>query len=116
MDETRIDNLETQFAELRAGQRAIEGRLCRIEAGLEQTASREEVAVMQARLGQTATREDIVAINGRLDQSATKADMNDLRVEMYRAIADLKTWVVATTIAITGVVLAAAFGLHHWSG
>lgn len=84
MDETRIDNLETQFAELRNGQRVIEGRLCRIEANLEQT--------------------------------ATKADLYDLRAEMYKAIGEIKTWMVATLITIVGTVLAASFGLHHWSG
>jgi hypothetical protein len=82
MDETRIDNLESHSSEVRKVLHAVEERLCKIEA--------------------------------RLEQTVTKTDLSELRVEMYKAIAETKTWMLASMVTIIGVVLAALFGLQHW--
>ncbi len=103
MEDTRIDRLEGRLDELagemRTGFRAMETRLCKIEA----------------RLDQTATIADLRAVQLRLDQCATKTELGELRTEMYRMNAELKTWMLATMVTIIATSLAATVGLHHWS-
>jgi SMC interacting uncharacterized protein involved in chromosome segregation len=107
MEDTRIDRLEGRLDELavemRTGFRAVETRLCKIEARLDQMATNAELRAIEARL------------ESRLDQCATKAELGELRTEMYRMNAELKTWMLATMVTIIATSLAATFGLHHWS-
>lgn len=111
MDETRIDRLEVRFdelaAEMRSGFRAIDARLCKVESRLDQTATKAELSALEARMGQ---------LEIRLLQCATKSEVADLRNDMYRMNAEMKAWMLATTLTIIATTLAASFGLHHWSG
>lgn len=95
MEEARRDRIGLSVGELAAGMRAgfggVDTRLCKIEV----------------RLGKMEVR---------LDQTATKVDLNELRTEMYKANAEMKTWLLATMITIIGLFLVALFGLHHWNG
>jgi hypothetical protein len=90
MEETRIDRLEVRFdelaAEMRSGFREVDARLCKIES----------------RLGQLET------------EMATKLDLNELRIEMYKNNAEMKTWLLATMITINSLFFLALFGLRHW--
>jgi predicted nucleic acid-binding Zn-ribbon protein len=109
MEETRIDRLELRLddlaAEIRRGFQGVDARMCKIESQLDQTAT--TVGEIEVRLGKVETR---------LDQTATKVDLSDLRAEMYRMNAEIKTWMVATMVTIIGTFLVALFGLHHWNG
>lgn len=108
MDETRIDRLEAHFddlaAEMRSSFRAIDTRLCKIEARLDQTATKAELSALESRM------------NISLAQCATKSELADLRADMLRMNAEMKAWMLATTLTIIATSLAAIFGLHHWSG
>jgi hypothetical protein len=108
MDETRIDRLEVRFdelaAEMRSGFRAIDTRLCKIEARLDQTATKAELSALEARM------------EVRLAQCATKSEVDGLRADMLRMNAEMKAWILATTLTIIATTLAASFGLHHWNG
>jgi hypothetical protein len=107
MEETRIDRLEGRLDELavemRTGFRSVETRLCKIEARLDQMATNAELRAIAARL------------EARLEQCSTKTELGELRTEMYRMNAELKTWMLATMAIIIATSLAATFGLHHWS-
>jgi hypothetical protein len=107
MEETRIDRLEVWFdelaAEIRSGFRAIDARLCKVESRLDQTATKAEVSALEARIGQVETC---------LLQCATKSELSDLRNEMYRMNAELKGWMLATTLTI----IASSLAIQHWSG
>jgi hypothetical protein len=111
MEETRIDRLELRLdefaAEVRNGFRAVDARLCKIESRLDQTATTVALGKIEARLGQIGTR---------LDQAATKVDLIELRVEMYKSNAEMKTWMLATMVTIITTIVAAMFGVSHWSG
>ncbi|HEU4373434.1 MAG TPA: hypothetical protein VFS02_08090 [Telluria sp.] len=104
MEETRIDRLEGRFdelaAEMRSGFRAIDNRLCKIEAGLEQTVTKAELAALEGQM------------ELRLAQCATKSELNDLRNEMLRLNAELKAWMLATALTI----IASSLAIQHWSG
>ncbi len=109
MDDTRIDRLESRFdelaAEMRSGFRGVDTRLCKIESRLDQTAS--TVNDIEVRLGK---------VEVRLDFTATNSDLDNLRTEMYRNNAAMKTWLAATMITIIALFCVALFGLHHWNG
>lgn len=95
MEDTRIDRLEVRFdelvAEMRDGRREVDARLCKIESRL-------------------------ILVEARLDLCATKSDLHDLRIEIVKNNADIKTWMIATLLTIIAINLAALFGLHHWGG
>ena len=125
MEELRIDRLEARIDELagemRAGFRGVDLRLCKIETRMGMVETR--LGLVETRLDQTATKADLRAlesrfgiIEARLDQTATKTDLSELRGEMYKSNAELKTWMLATMVTIIGTFLVALFGLHHWSG
>jgi hypothetical protein len=118
MEETRIDRVEGRLddlaSELGAGFRAVDARLCRVEARQDQTDVR--LDLLEKRLEETATKADLRSLEVRLDQTATKADLNELRAEMYRMNGDVKNWMVATTLTLIATFLAALFGLQHWNG
>jgi hypothetical protein len=142
MEDMRIDRLEVQFdelaAEMRNGFRTVDMRLCKIESRLDQTATQAALSAVEDRLDQTATKAALSevesslkaalsaaeaglkaalsAVEARLEQTATKADMQDSRIEMYKNNADMKTWLLATMIAIIALFCVALFGLHHWNG
>jgi hypothetical protein len=109
MEDTRIDRLEVLLDELagefRSAFRAVDARLCKMEVRLDQTATK--VAEVEVRLG----RLEILH-----EQTATKLDLHDLRIEMYKNNAEMKTWLLATMITIIALFCVALFGLHHWSG
>jgi hypothetical protein len=90
MEETRIDRLEVRFdelsAEMRSGFREVDARLCKIESRL-----------------------------GRLEaEMAAKSDLNELRIEMYKNNAGMKTWLLATMITTNSLFFLALFGFRHW--
>ncbi|MET0858276.1 MAG: hypothetical protein ABWY27_16105 [Telluria sp.] len=140
MEETRIDRLEQRLdglvSEMRAGFRAVDTRLCRVESRLGQTDVK--LGAIGKRLDQTATKADLLALEfrfesrlgqtqtdlhavesrleSRLDQTATKEDLHELRTEVYRLNGEMKTWMIATTITLMTTFLVALFGLHHWNG
>lgn len=111
----RIDRLEVQFgelaAEMRSGFRDVDQRLCKIEARLEQTATKAALSEVEAGL-----KAALSAVQARLDQTATKAEIQDSRIEMYKNSADMKTWLLATMITIIALFCVALFGLHRWNG
>ena len=94
MEETHIDRLEVRFdtlvAEMRDGRREVDARLCKIESRLS-------------------------LVEARLDLCATKSDLHDLRTDMVKNNADIKTWMIATLLTIIAINLVAVFGLQHWS-
>lgn len=59
----------------------------------------------------------MTAIETRLDTIlptlATKADIGDIRVDMNKMNAEIKTWTLATMITIIGTMLAAIFGISQ---
>lgn len=95
MEETRIDRLEVRFdelaAEMRDGRREFGARLCKIESRLS-------------------------LVEARLDLCAPKSGLRDLRIDMVKNNADIKTWVIASLLTFIAINHAAVFGLHHWSG
>jgi hypothetical protein len=101
MEETRIDRLEVRFdelaAEMRSGFREVDARLCKIDVRL---------CKMESSLSQLQT------------VMATKSDLNELRnelrIEMYKNNAEMKTWLLATMITINSLFFLALFGLRHW--
>lgn len=110
MEETRIGRLEVLLDELagefRSAFRALDARLCKIELRLDQTATKAALGEVEVRL---ATREVLQ------EQNATKSDLHDLRIEMYKNNAEMKTWLLATMITIIALFIVALFGLHHWT-
>lgn len=48
-----------------------------------------------------------------LSNYATKADIGELRADMHKMNAEIKTWTLATMITIIGTMLAAIFGLSQ---
>jgi hypothetical protein len=110
MEETRIDRLEVllaQFAgEFRSAFRAVDARLCKIEARLDQTATKSALGEIEVRLAKMEVVQQ---------QNATKSDLHDLRIEMYKNNAEMKTWLLATMITIIALFCIALFGLHHWA-
>ena len=106
-----MDRLEVRFdelaAETRSGFRAIDARLCKVASRLDQTATTAELRALEVRMEQMGIH---------LLQCATKSEVADLRTEMYRMTAEMKAWMLATTLTISVTSLAAIFGLHHWSG
>ena len=76
---------------MRDGRREVDARLCKIESRLS-------------------------LVEARLDLCATKSDLDDLRIDMVKNNADIKTWMIATLLTIIAINLVAVFGLHHWSG
>ena len=109
MEETRIDRLEVLLDELagefRSAFRAFDARLCKMEGRLDQTATK--VTEVEVRLGKLEILHE---------QTATKSDLYDLRIEMYKNHAEIKTWLLATMITIIALFLLALFGFHHWAG
>lgn len=107
MEETRIDRLEVRFdglaAEMRSGFRAIDARLCKVKSRLDQTATKAESSALDARMGQ---------LEIRLLECVTKSEFADLRTEMLRMNAELKAWMLATTLTI----IASSLAFQHWSG
>jgi hypothetical protein len=85
MEDTRIDRLEVRFDEL----------------------------AVEMRSGFRAAGARLCKIEARLDQCATKAELGELRTEMCRMNAELKTWMQATMVTVIATTLAAMFGLHH---
>jgi SMC interacting uncharacterized protein involved in chromosome segregation len=77
--------------------------------------SRLDGLAVEMRTGFRAVETRLCKIEARLDQCATKAELGELRTEMYRMNAELKTWMLATMVTIIATSLAATFGLHHWS-
>lgn len=59
----------------------------------------------------------ITALETRLDAVlptlATKADVGDIRTDMHKMNAEIKTWTLATMITIIGTMLAAIFGISQ---
>lgn len=116
MEETRIDRLEVLLDELarefRSAFRAFDARLCKMEGWLDQTATKvaevaTKVAEVEVRLGKLEILHE---------QTATKSDLHDLRIEMYKNNAEMKTWLLATMITIIALFFLALFGFHHWTG
>ena len=58
-------------------------------------------------------RERLTRIEVRLDQTATKADIGEIRSDMHKMNAEIKTWTLATMITIIGTMLAAIFGISQ---
>ena len=63
---------------------------------------------MEARLTALETRLDTI-----LPTLATKADIGEIRVDMHKMNAEIKTWTLATMITIIGTMLAAIFGISQ---
>ncbi|WP_426175141.1 hypothetical protein [Massilia sp. TWR1-2-2] len=82
---------------------------------IERLESRLDELAVEMRTGFRAVETRLCKIDARLDQCATKAELGELRTEMYRMNAELKTWMLATMVTIIATSLAATFGLHHWS-
>jgi Mg2+ and Co2+ transporter CorA len=57
----------------------------------------------------------LTALEARLDTIlptlATKADVAEIRVDMNKMNAEIKTWTLATVLTIIGTMLAAIFGI-----
>lgn len=87
---------------MRSGFRSVDARLCKIESWLDQTAS--VVSDIEIRVGK---------VEVRLDYTATKSGLDNLRTEMYRNNAEMKTWLLATMITIIALFCVALFGRHH---
>lgn len=84
----------------------MDDRLDRIEQWLKQLAEQMqlELRAMDVRLGK---------IEARLEQMATKADINEIRAEMQKMNAEIKSWTLATMITIVGTMLAAILGISQ---
>jgi hypothetical protein len=63
---------------------------------------------MEHRMTALETRLDAI-----LPTLATKADMAELRGDMHKMNAEIKTWTLATMITIVGTMLAAIFGISE---
>lgn len=63
---------------------------------------------MEARLTALETRLDTI-----LPTLATKADIGEIRADMHKMNAEIKTWTLATMITIIGTMLAAIFGISQ---
>jgi Mg2+ and Co2+ transporter CorA len=59
-----------------------------------------------------ATKADLAALGSELQQSIT-VNMGELRIEMQRMNAEIKTWTLATVLATIGTMLAAIFGISQ---
>ena len=50
-------------------------------------------------------------IDERFKQAATKSDVADVKAEVHKMDASIKTWMLATVLTIIGTMLAAIFGV-----
>ncbi|MDQ2987723.1 MAG: hypothetical protein M3R60_01315, partial [Pseudomonadota bacterium] len=55
-------------------------------------------------------------VEARLALCATKSDLDALRFDMVKNNAEIKTWMIATSLTIIAINLVAVFGFHHWRG
>jgi Mg2+ and Co2+ transporter CorA len=69
-----------------------------------------EVCVAKLGADLSTLKVDIATI---LSNYATKADIGELRADMHKMNAEIKTWTLAAMITIIGTVLAAIFGISQ---